>query len=249
LDTVLLELADLSDEGVAPAGSWRRRAAERLVGTLDSRTDRYPCIFGVDALRKGGLRFAFIDDAEGEEGIRTLAAALREFVSVFPALPKRSSLITFLDVPPGQEVDGYQEVFWRTLSRLRALDDRPWPQDIAPDPEDPWWEFCFAGEPMFVVCATAAHSGRRSRSAENMMITFQPRPVFDGLETGTPAGERARKVIRGRLETYDAVPAHTALGPYGDPDHREWRQYFLPDADVGSPARCPLTGATAGGTT
>jgi hypothetical protein len=80
-----------------------------------------------------------------------------------------------------------------------------------------------------------------------MMITFQPRPVFDGLDADTPAGQRARKIIRGRLATYDAVPAHSALGPYGDPAHREWRQYFLPDATDTVPARCPLTGATAGG--
>jgi len=244
---VLLEFSDLRTEQVVPSGSWRRRAADQLVQTLDSRTDRYPCVFGVDALRKGGLRFAFVEDADTDAGARTLAAALREFLSVFPRLPKRSSLITFLDVEPGQQVAGYQEVFWRTLSRLRELDDRPWPADIAPDPEDPWWEFCFAGEPMFVVCATAAHTERRSRSAENMMITFQPRPVFDGLESDTPAGQRARKIIRGRLAGYDSVPAHPALGPYGDPDHREWRQYFLPDAADTAPARCPLTGATAGG--
>lgn len=247
MQRTLFELADLRSDELVPPDSWRRRAADQLVRTLGSRTDRYPCVFGVDALRKGGLRFAFVDDADGEQGARSLAAALREFVAVFPAMPKRSSLITFLDVPPAQGVDGYQEVFWRTLARLRAIDDRPWPEGIARDPEDPWWEFCFAGEPMFVVCATAAHSGRRSRSAENMMITFQPRPVFDGLDSDTPAGRRARKIIRGRLATYDSVPAHSALGPYGDPGHREWRQYFLPDADDQAPARCPLTGATAGG--
>lgn len=236
----LLQAADLSDDRVAPPGSWRRRAADRLVGTLGSRTEPFPCIFGVDALRKGGLRFLFVDAADSDQGAATLAAGLRQFVATFPLLPKRSSLVSFLDVPAYGTVEAYQEAFWRTLSRLHRVDDAQWPADIATDPDDPWWEFSFAGMPMFVVCATAAHGARRSRAADGMMITFQPRPVFDGLEPQTRAGRQARAVVRGRLATYDTVPPHPALGAYGDPGYREWRQYFLPDAADPSPARCPL---------
>lgn len=233
----LLCTADLSAEDLR---GWRRRAADRLVGTLGSRTEPYPCVFGVDALRKDGLRFVFVEDADTDGGAARLAAGLRQFVAAFPALPKRSSLVSFLEVRPEASVSDYEEIFWRMLSRLRQLDDQPWPSEIAADPEDPWWEFCFAGTPMFVVCATAAHGARRSRSAEGMMITFQPRPVFDGLESDTRAGEQARVLIRGRLATYDQVPPHPVLGPYGDAGHREWRQYFLPDAAVPGSSRCPL---------
>ena len=188
----------------------------------------------------GGLRFVFVDDADSDAGATVLAASLRRFVATFAALPKRSSMISFLDVPASRSVEEYQDVFWRTLARLHRQDDAEWPAGIATDPDDPWWEFSFAGMPMFVVCATAAHTARRSRAADAMMITFQPRPVFDGLEPGTRAGRQARVVVRGRLATYDAVPAHPALGSFGDPDSREWRQYFLSDGADPGPARCPL---------
>ncbi len=241
----LLGAMDLVDDHLAPPGSWRRRAAERLVATLGSRTEPFPCVFGVDALRRGGLRFAFVDAADTDAGAARLATALRQFVAAFPALPKRCSLVTFLDVPAYETVAAYQEVFWRTLTRLHEMDDVEWPAGIATDPEDPWWEFSFAGMPMFVVCATAAHAVRRSRAAEGMVITFQPRPVFDGLEPDSRAGRQARVVVRGRLATYDAVPPHPALGAYGDPGYREWRQYFLPDAGEPGPDRCPFEHARA----
>jgi hypothetical protein len=59
-------------------------------------------------------------------------------------------------------------------------------------------------------------------------VTVQPRWVFDGLSADTDRGERVRRTIRARLESYDTVPPHPDIGPYGDDDSREWHQYFLP---------------------
>ena len=58
-------------------------------------------------------------------------------------------------------------------------------------------------------------------------MTVQLRWVFDGLGADTDRGERVRRTIRDRLESYDTVPPHPDIGAYGD-DAREWHQYFLP---------------------
>ena len=80
-----------------------------------------------------------------------------------------------------------------------------------------------------------------------MLITFQPRWVFEGLEGHTRRGRSARELIRRRLATYDDVPAHPSLGDYGAPDTREWRQYFLPDAEESPSGRCPFHAAPGRG--
>jgi FPC/CPF motif-containing protein YcgG len=109
------------------------------------------------------------------------------------------------------------------------------------EPDNDRWEFCFADTPMFVVCNTPAHRRRRSRSGLGLTITFQPRWVFEGLEGDAPAGVKARRTIRARIDRYDTLPPSPRLGVYGAPGNREWRQYFLPDEDSAEPhGRCPL---------
>jgi len=109
------------------------------------------------------------------------------------------------------------------------------------DPEQDYWEFCFAGTPMFVVCNTPSHGRRRSRSGAGLTITFQPRWVFAGLEGDSVAGKNARRTIRARIDRYDALPPSPRLGIYGAAGNREWQQYFLPDDNATTtPDRCPL---------
>ena len=72
------------------------------------------------------------------------------------------------------------------------------------------------------------------------MITFQPRWVFEGIHKHSKAGEVLQTKIRQRLMDYDQVPVHPALGWYGEQTNREWRQYFLRDAQNDEPAQCPF---------
>ncbi|MGB3444635.1 MAG: YqcI/YcgG family protein [Actinophytocola sp.] len=118
--------------------------------------------------------------------------------------------------------------------------------EIPADTDDPYWEFSFGGTPIFVVCNTPAHVERNSRHSPGFLITFQPRWVFEGLKEGTPRGDAARRVIRGRLRRFDQGAPSPVLGSYGDPRNREWRQCFLPDND-GDDAKggsCPFEART-----
>lgn len=231
---------------VIPAVRWQRDAAERFSRRLLAGNPAFPCVFGVDALRKGSLRFTFVP--AGAHRVRYLAAVLEEFAKVAEHLGKRTSLVAFFEPDHGLETLGGNEAYaWWLLRALHAADPAPWPDVVPADTEHPEWEFCFAGTPMFVVVNTPAHRRRMSRFFEYFCMTFQPRFVFDDIGEGTPQGDNARKIIRKRLHAYDSVPPAPVLGGYGTPGNREWTQYFLGDDNcaVAESERCPFEVSSA----
>jgi FPC/CPF motif-containing protein YcgG len=231
----------LAHPTTVPTTDWERDAVDRFSRRLLSKDRLFPCIFGVDALRKSTLRFTFVP--AGEPGTEYLAAALEEFTSIAPELGRRTSLVAFFEPSGGVgTLADYERRTWRLLRDLHKIDPLPWPAGIPEDTESPEWEFCFAGMPMFVVVNTPAHRERMSRFFEYYCITFQPRFVFDDIAETSRQGKSARKVIRKRLSTYDTVPATPLLGSYGTPGNREWTQYFLADHnhDVSRLTRCPF---------
>ncbi|MDQ1721792.1 MAG: uncharacterized protein QOI26_1526, partial [Pseudonocardiales bacterium] len=209
-----------------------------------SEISSFPCIFGVSAVRKGTARYSFIP--AGRSRVAALAAALTEFTLIATALGNRTSLVCFFDFEAGvNTLEEYRDHFWALLGELQAGDTSEWPPDISDNPQDPTWEFSFNSTPMFVVANTPSHLDRRSRQARYLTITFQPRFVFDDLKAGTPAGDKARTVIRRRLASYDSVERTPLLGSFGQPGNVEWSQYFLDDdnAPVDLAVGCPITHA------
>lgn len=225
----------------ALAGDWRQKVLSTFTADLLDGASPFPCTFGSAALQRGSLRFAFVEDARDERSLLALRDSLASYMRTYRTLGRLTSFVAFFR-PSAIErpLRSYEREFWGVLRFLHEHDPREWPPDIPADAEEPRWEFSFGGEPVFVVCNTPAHRRRRSRSSAGMLITFQPRWVFEGLEGDSPRGRAAREVIRRRLSAYDEVPAHASLGDYGDPGNREWRQYFLPDAEDKQPARCPF---------
>lgn len=223
-----------------PTVAWEHSAATRFSRRLLGKGLPFPCIFGVDALRKGSLRFTFVP--EGARRVGYLAEALGEFTQLAPGLGKRTSLVAFFEPSADLEtLDDYERYSWSLLQAVHNEDMVPWPAGIPVDTDHSEWEFCFAGMPMFVVVNTPAHQRRMSRFFEYYCITFQPRFVFDDIGENSPQGRNARKIIRERLGRYDALPPAPLLGSYGAPGNREWQQYFLAeDNDVSETARCPF---------
>lgn len=220
---------------------WAAAAVESLDRAMVDLLLPFPCTFGVDAYRRNALRFVFVDDACGAAGLTKLATSLSAYLAISHTLGKVTSLLAFLDTSSWcTTMVDHERQFWRILQHLHDVDTHPWPGEYPQDPDSPRWEFCYGGVAMFVVCATPAHQGRRSRQAHCMLMTFQPRFVFDGLEHGTAAGDAARRIIRRRLAAYDDVPVYPHLAGYGQPGTREWRQYFITDSNEDVLRRCPL---------
>ncbi|HEY0166502.1 MAG TPA: YqcI/YcgG family protein [Jatrophihabitans sp.] len=231
-----------------PVDGWQHEAAAAFSARMLSEESLFPCIFGVTAVRKGTVRYSFIP--AGEARVATLAAALTEFTSIAATLGNRTSLICFFDFQAGVEtLDEHRDHFWALLSDLSAIDPSEWPPGISQNPEDSTWEFSFNSTPMFVVANTPRHVARRSRKSRYLTITFQPRFVFDDLKAGTPTGDKARAVIRRRLDSYDSVERTPLLGSFGEPGNVEWSQYFLNDdnAPADLAAGCPMRHARSAG--
>lgn len=203
----------------------------------------FPCYFAVRALARDQLRYCFLA-GEADEDMDMLAASLRAYLSEAPAIGSMTSLVVFVatDTRRPRPLNEYRARFWDVLAALHQRDVADWPDHVPPDPEDPSWEFCFAGTPLFVVCNTPGHHARRSRYAQLMTLTFQPRWVFKGIEGGTTSGDAARRTIRQRLRAYDDIPPSPELHDYGADGNREWTQYFLDDRNHPVPyqASCPL---------
>ncbi|MER2516374.1 YqcI/YcgG family protein [Candidatus Accumulibacter phosphatis] len=206
----------------------------------------YPCHFGSAAESRGELYYTIADSCPGQ----TLARTLQNFLaSARLAARQRRNLTIFF--PPDERplgITDYQERFWSTLEALSEADPSPWPEHISSQPDSPDWEFCFAGEPIFVFCGAPCYRLRSSRNlGPGMIILMQPRSSFFGIEGDSRAGIEARKKTRERLAQWDQMPAHPDLGVYGDAANREWKQYALPDSNSRVTGKCPFLNTGAGG--
>lgn len=198
----------------------------------------YPCTFAVAGEHAGTLRYAFVDDPA--TGINP--QSLLELAALSQQHPEnRHALAVFVRPEPAlQSHEYYQKGFWDLLQKLHESDPQPWPCDVPKSPTDPKWEFCFGGQPMFVFAAAPSHFLRRSRNlGPSLVLLFQPRSVFRGIEGGTANGTRVRTQIRQRLAEWDLIGLHSSMGNYGDVSNFEASQYFIPDDDRPTPP-CPL---------
>jgi hypothetical protein len=238
-------LASWVAAGDAPAWvrtHWRT-FRDGLTGEHDG--EPFPCYFGAESVAAGEPLYLAVPSTTDGDALLDLRDALAAYLARYHDLPDRSSLVTFFR-PPDDPLDeaGYHERFWHVLQFLHVHDPEPWPDDVPTDPDDPHWEFSFAGEPLFPTCRAPFYDARRSRYCPvGLEVTFQPRRLFErvGVTADTAAGQRARSVIQERLEAYDRVCPHADLGDYGMPGDREWPQYlFSADPDQ-APDECPLT--------
>ena len=151
------------EAGEAALPEWAHRAFRRFGGDVESSAPLFPCVFGVEAFREDGLRFVFVEGDEDPGDLEELAQALAQFVRRSRGFGRYVSLVAFFaPQEEDRELADWEQAFWRVLQLLHDHDVEPWPDEIPMDPEQDYWEFCFAGTPMFVVCNTPSHGSRSS---------------------------------------------------------------------------------------
>ncbi|WP_227356188.1 YqcI/YcgG family protein [Haladaptatus salinisoli] len=223
------ELQDAIDTGELIA--WKKKRYLEFRKTM--RDTRYPCHFAVNAERNDSARYLFAGDARDRDALFKVREGLRRYLERYQSIAKRTTLVIFFK--PGdrdQSEQEYRDQFWEVIEFLNKRDPEPWPSDIPEDPNDPEWEFCFAGEPMFIVGRAPFYTERKSRyTPYGLEITIQPRRTLDDISGDTMEGRHARSVIRDRLKDYDDITPHPDIGDYGDPNTREWKQYLLPTSN------------------
>ncbi|WP_255151398.1 YqcI/YcgG family protein [Halorarius halobius] len=214
-----------------------------LTGTRDG--EPFPCFFGAESVRAGEPLYTVVPSLSLREDLLQLGEVLREYLAVHEDHGERASLVTFFKPPerPFSERE-WHETLWHVLQFLHLHDPEPWPADIPTDPDDPEWEFSYAGVPMFPTCRAPFYSKRASRYCPvGLEITFQPRRLFENLNVTAdhPQGQQAREIIQERLRDYDGHPPHPLLGDWGVEGDREWHQYMLPEDERQAPDACPMT--------
>lgn len=256
-----LESGDLAD--------WQAARYRAFRETMTDESAPFPCYFAVEAQREGSFRYVFPGPPDDDAVRSELADALAAFLDRYKSVEPYPALVALFR-PPDGALDGdaleedalddapaegrtetppadvlpaetYKRQFWDVLRSLQARDPEPWPTTVPTDPGHPKWQFCFAGEPLFLVGRAPFYERRRSRYAPyGLEITVQPWGIFDGLTGLDDAGQEARTIIRERLASYDDVPMHPDAGDFVDPRKREWKQYLLPETNEESVDRCPL---------
>ncbi|WP_436928429.1 YqcI/YcgG family protein [Halosimplex halobium] len=233
------------ESGAAPdwvAAHWRTFRE----GLLGERNDTpFPCFFGAESVADGDPLYTAVPSMTDKDALLGLGRTLLAYLDSYEDHSDRASLVTFFR-PPAEPLSEseYHRALWHVLQFLHVHDPEPWPADIPTDPDDPYWEFSFGGEPMFPTCRAPFYEERKSRYCPvGLEITFQPRALFENLDVtaDTEAGQRAREVIQSRLEEYDGVCPHADLGDWGVEGDREWVQYMLSEDDEAMPDECPIT--------
>ena len=238
-------LAQRVEAGTAPdwvVDHWRS-FRDGLLGERDGSP--FPCYFGIESVKNGDPLYAVVPSMTDKDALLDLGRVLAEYLDTWQDHSDAASLVTFFKPPEAEfsEAD-YHEHLWHILQFLHVHDPEPWPEEIPTTPDDPYWEFSFAGEPMFPTCRAPFYHTRKSRYCPiGLEITFQPRALFETLDVtaDTETGQHAREVIQNRIEDYDGVCPHADIGDWGVDGDREWPQYMLSADDNQAPDECPIS--------
>lgn len=220
---------------------WEKHALDSFFAKMSDKEKPFPCIPATIGFSMNQLKYGFIGSPRRDTTIKELASLLTSYTEQSREFGNYTSLIIFYETPESMKntpVEEYEQIFWEHLSRLTALDEFDWPEDIPQDPHDPIWEFCFNGEKFFMYCATPAHKNRKSRYFDVMMLAITPRWVLQEFNKSQSYAQRIKSQVRKRLSKYDSITIHPDLNTYGAEDNFEWRQYFLRDDDT-SLSKCP----------
>lgn len=233
--TLLLKKKDITESDHVP--EWAK--SEYRTFHKKITTDGFPCHFGTIAETKNELRYTY----SPQDDLSKLPATLTKFMEFARTYPKiRHALIAFFE-PESTEssFQYYQKKFWHILNFLHAHDKYTWPKGVPIDTNDPLWEFCFGGDSLFLFTGFPAYKQRNSRNFGGLMILFQPKRVFNGLEGATPGGIRARELIRPRLQDYDGgMEMHPDFNVIDEKLAYRWKQYCASDDNSPAVGTCPF---------
>ncbi|TAA69142.1 YqcI/YcgG family protein [Planococcus salinarum] len=217
---------------------WLLKEYETFHNTVTDKT--FPCYFGMSGELKGELRYAYIS----REDWSSLPVAVEEFLSLFND-PKHKRHGLFVFVEPFEtegSLEQYRDEFWTILQYLHNMDDMEWPSDKPKDPDHYLWDFVFKGEPIFIFGNAPAYKRRKTRDLGNAMVLgFQPRRIFEGLTGTEKGGIMSREKVRQRVEKWDQLPTHPDISHFGDPEHNEWKQFFIGDDSEPLEGKCPFS--------
>jgi hypothetical protein len=166
--------------------------------------------------------------AEPRGALPDCAGLMREAADLIRLDPEQVAVL-FIETEADASLVTEQQLAADLLQYLHEHDRIPWPAGAPTDPLDPHWVFWFEGIDFFINFSSPGHALRHSRNlGPALTAVVQSRSSFDRF---SGPDSKVRSLIRARVDEYDRLPAHPALGSYGDPVNRELFQYFLGDSN------------------
>ena len=196
----------------------------------------FPCVGAKSAFHRASYQFGLYGTL-GASATDDLARDLQHFAEHAPGGGDDfATLVACFEGPRDLTETGFERLMWQQLQQLHRVDDQPWPEGYASDPEDPHFAWSFHGVAFFVVGLSPA-SSRLARRFPFPTIVFNPHAQFERLrEEGRWA--RMQEVIResDRRLQGDINPELTDFGEQseakqysGRPHDADWVAPFDPD--------------------
>lgn len=159
--------------------------------------DRFSCLAGRSAWRRGGIAHRHYDILGGGESARLMALDLAEFVeSADWSARTFSSFIATFEQPRGVDELDFEELLWKQLQLLHEQDARThrWADGYSSDAGSGEFAYSVAGHPFFVIGLHETHR-RWGRRPPFPMLAFNSHEQFDRIK-GAGMWDRLADKIR-----------------------------------------------------
>ncbi|WP_030257829.1 guanitoxin biosynthesis heme-dependent pre-guanitoxin N-hydroxylase GntA [Streptomyces violens] len=159
--------------------------------------ERFACLAGRSAWRRGGITHRHYDRMGSTEAARLMAFDLAEFVGSADWSPRTfTSFIATFEQPRGVDELRFEELLWQQLQLLHEQDaeSHRWAEGYSSDPQSGQFAFSVAGHPFFVIGLHETHR-RWGRRPPFPMLAFNSHEQFD-LIKGAGMWDRLADKIR-----------------------------------------------------
>ncbi len=174
-----------------------REALAAMVAHAD-----YPCVGAKSVFACGDVDVLVLDRMAGEEATRRLLQGLSRFSAAHPkepggtGVPAMASFVAAFRAPlPHTELE-FEDLLWRQLAMLRAVDDAAWDAEVSSDTTSPHFGFSVAGRAFFAIGMHPVAS-RLARRAPLPVLVFNLHSQFEQLRA-SGRYDRMRDTIRRR---------------------------------------------------
>ena len=162
---------------------------------------KFPCVMAKSVVKMGFLCVNEAKNIEEETEIEALLTKFYDFVDQYRSNPEKlSSFIVTLPHADYQDLEKFEAVFWKFLSRLRQKDGLKFKHDprVSADPNDPNYSYSIKEEAFFIL-VLHPKSPRFARRFSTPTIVFNPHQQFEGLRS-KGLFKKVRDLIRKRDE-------------------------------------------------
>ena len=151
---------------------WKTISFNNFHDSILDQSKPFPCYFAVDSEKHGWSRYIFSESAYDENELFKLRDGIYEYIKTYQQIAKRTTLVIFLN----HLINNYwlknTKTILECITILMRNDPEPWNAEIPIDPYNAKWEFCFGGEPIFVVCRAPIYSERKVDIQEPVKLRY-----------------------------------------------------------------------------